>query len=84
MPIDEVLLRRATEARDQAEELQREAARSRLAFHDAVCELHHAGGSLREIAQALDLSRQRVHQIVSSSAVPRRDYACRPAGYQDT
>jgi hypothetical protein len=66
VPIDEVLLRRATEARDQAEEVQREAARSRLAFHEAVCELHRAGGSLREIAQALDLSHQRVHQIVES------------------
>src|SRR5262245_19657011 len=66
MPIDEALLRRATEASDQAEELQREAARSRLAFHEAVCELHRAGASLREIAQALDLSHQRVHQIVES------------------
>ena len=66
MPIDELLLLRATEARDRAEELRREAARSRLAFHDAVCELHRAGGSLREIAQALDLSHQRVHQIVES------------------
>jgi hypothetical protein len=67
MPIDEALLRRATEVRDQAEELQQKAARSRLAFHEAVCELHRAGGSLREIAEALDLSHQRVHQIVESS-----------------
>ena len=66
MPIDEALLRRATAARNQAEELQREAARSRLAFHDAVSELHRAGSSLREIAEALDLSHQRVHQIVES------------------
>src|SRR5258708_19859590 len=70
MPIDELLLLRATEARDRAEELRREAARSRLAFHDAVCELHRAGGSLREIAQALDLSHQRVHQIVESPEGP--------------
>src|SRR5437870_13265483 len=66
MPIDDALLRRATEARDHAEELQREASRSRLAFHEAVCDLHRAGGSLREIAEALDLSHQRVHQIVES------------------
>src|SRR2546429_2756746 len=67
MPIDEALLRRATQARDHAEELQREAARSRVAFHEEVCELHRAGGSLREIAEALDLSHQRVHQIVEAS-----------------
>lgn len=66
MPIDDALLRRATEARDHADELQREATQSRLAFHEAVCELHRAGGSLREIAEALDLSHQRVHQIVES------------------
>lgn len=66
MPIDDALLRRATQARDHALELQQEAFRSRLAFHEAVCELHRAGGSLREIAEALDLSHQRVHQIVES------------------
>ncbi|HKF77299.1 MAG TPA: ClpX C4-type zinc finger protein [Candidatus Dormibacteraeota bacterium] len=66
MPIDDALLRRATAARDHAEELQREAARSRLEFHEAVCDLHRAGASLREIAEALDLSHQRVHQIVES------------------
>jgi hypothetical protein len=66
MPIDEGLLRRATGARDRAEELRQEAARSRQAFHEAVCDLHRAGGSLREIAEALDLSHQRVHQIVEA------------------
>jgi len=66
VPIDEALLRRATEARDQADELQQEAVRSRLAFHQAVCDLHRAGGSLREIAEALDLSHQRVHQMVEA------------------
>jgi ClpX C4-type zinc finger len=68
MTIDETLLRRATEARDHAEEIQQEAFRSRLAFHETVCELHRAGGSLREIAEALNLSHQRVHQIVGGSS----------------
>jgi ClpX C4-type zinc finger len=66
MPVDDALLRRAIEARDRADELQREAARSRQAFHEAVCDIHRAGASLREIADALDLSHQRVHQIVES------------------
>jgi len=67
MSLDHALLRRATGARDRAGELQREAARARHAFHEAVCDLHRAGGSLREIAGALDLSHQRVHQIVEGA-----------------
>ncbi len=42
-----------------------DAARSE--YHRAVRRLHLAGASLREIADALDLSHQRVHQIIEST-----------------
>jgi len=35
-------------------------------YHHTVRRLHFAGASLREIAHALDLSHQRVHQIVEA------------------
>jgi hypothetical protein len=40
---------------------------ARAEYHTAVRRLHLAGASLREIAEALDLSHQRVHQIVDGS-----------------
>lgn len=64
MPIDEALLTRARDARARMAELERDAAGARAEFEDAVCGLHRAGASLREIADALELSHQRVHQLV--------------------
>ena len=40
---------------------------SRADYHTAIRRLHLAGGSLREIADALGLSHQRVQQIVDRS-----------------
>lgn len=51
----------------------------RLAYHDAVIELHSGGMPLREIAQQLGLSHQRVHQIVSGES-PRRRKLGKAAG----
>jgi hypothetical protein len=39
-------------------------------YHHAIKKLHAAGGSLREIAEALELSHQRVHQIVEGPIGP--------------
>jgi hypothetical protein len=39
-------------------------------YQHAIKKLHAAGGSLREIADALELSHQRVHQIVEGPAGP--------------
>jgi hypothetical protein len=71
MPIDDTLLGRAIEARNRSEEMKREAVLARSTFHEAVCDLHRAGASLREIAEALDLSHQRVHQIVEPAGAGR-------------
>jgi hypothetical protein len=64
MALDNELLREAREARDRALELQFEADQSQVAYQHAIRRLHARGASLREIAKAVGLSYQRVHQIV--------------------
>ena len=57
------LLERARAAGGVLDEAERRALLARGEYHAAVRRLHLAGGSLREIAQALSLSHQRVQQI---------------------
>jgi hypothetical protein len=64
MTQDDTTLTEARELRSRLLELQHDADRAKLDFHHAIRRLHAAGGSMREIAEALDLSHQRVHQIV--------------------
>jgi hypothetical protein len=68
MPLDEGLLSEARETRDRLIEFEYEAERTRLSYQRAIRRLHAAGGSLREIGEALGLSHQRVHQIVEGVA----------------
>jgi hypothetical protein len=73
MPLDEEILREATEARDRLIALQHDVDRVRSEYHHAIRRLHAGGASMREIAEALGLSHQRVHQIVDeTSRVPRQ------------
>jgi ClpX C4-type zinc finger len=65
--LDPDLLEKARLADAALERAEREALLSRADYHTAIRRLHLAGGSLREIAQALDLSHQRVQQIVSGA-----------------
>ncbi len=65
--------------RDEYEAALDEAERARRAYHRGIVELHRSGVSLREIAEGLGLSHQRVHQIVSPGP-PRTGRAARPAG----
>jgi hypothetical protein len=51
---------------------QHAAYRAKVDYHQAIRRLHAAGGSLREIAEALRLSHQRVHQIIDEAAEPTR------------
>ena len=68
MGLDAELLRDAVAARERLLELQHAAERARGDYHHAVRRLHAAGGSLREIAEVLSLSHQRVHQIIDEAA----------------
>ena len=64
MVLDQRLLREAKQARDRLLGLQHEAELAQVNYQHTIRRLHDAGGSLREIADALGLSYQRVHQIV--------------------
>ena len=64
MGLDPTLLREAKQARDRLLGLQHEAELAQVSYQHTLRRLHAAGGSLREIADALGLSYQRVHQIV--------------------
>jgi ClpX C4-type zinc finger len=61
------LLHRARAARADLGEADRRALLSRTEYHTAIRRLHLAGGSVREVAQALSLSHQRVQQIVQGA-----------------
>jgi ClpX C4-type zinc finger len=67
MVLDPELLERARDTGTKLAEADRQALLARADYHTAVRRLHLAGGSLREIAQALGLSHQRVQQIVSGA-----------------
>jgi ClpX C4-type zinc finger len=66
MTLDETLLREARQARDRVIELQLETDRAQVNYQHTIRRLHAADGSLREVADALGLSHQRVHQIVET------------------
>lgn len=64
MPVDDEGLAQALMARVRMDRAHREAMIARGEFNAAVVDLHRAGASMREIADALDISHQRVHQII--------------------
>ncbi|MBA2615281.1 MAG: hypothetical protein H0U90_05790 [Actinobacteria bacterium] len=69
-PLDPALLTEARTTRDRFLELQHGLETARADYNHAVRRLHVAGGSLREIAEDLGLSHQRVHQIVEGGDTP--------------
>lgn len=66
-PVEE-LLRQARQAAARVADQERELERVKADYFDAIRRVHVAGGSLREIAAALELSHQRIHQIVDGSS----------------
>jgi ATP-dependent Clp protease ATP-binding subunit ClpA len=68
--MDEAILGEAKEARDRLIAAQREQDDARADYHHAIRRLHASGASMREIAEALGISHQRVHQIVDEEARP--------------
>jgi hypothetical protein len=67
MALDEGLLRDARAAASRWSEALNEAELAKTGYHGAVRRLHLAGGSLREIAEALEVSHQRVHQMIEEA-----------------
>jgi hypothetical protein len=72
MAIDPDLLNEAKIAEAELIEADHAADVARAEFNRAVRRLHLAGASLREVAAALGLSHQRVHQIVEAAGGSRR------------
>jgi hypothetical protein len=67
MTIHEPLLKKAQAAGVRLTEAEHQVQVARQEYHDLVRRMHLAGGSLREVAQALELSHQRVQQMVGSA-----------------
>ena len=65
--MDSPLLESAREASARLAEAERQVLLARADYHTAIRRLHLAGTPLREIAQTLSLSHQRVQQIVSAN-----------------
>lgn len=67
MAINENLLRDARAAGARLAGAEREVQLARAAYHAVIRRMHLAGGSLREIAEVLGLSHQRVQQMVQGA-----------------
>ena len=63
--ISHELLEKARTAGTELAEAERHVQLARADYHAIVRRIHLAGASLREIAEALDMSHQRVQQIVT-------------------
>lgn len=77
MDLNETLFHDALVARDTFAAQQEEAERGRLAYYQAVRRLHASGASMRDIAEALGVSHQRVHQIVNGGGQMARTASAR-------
>ncbi len=67
MAVDQGLLAAARAAQARVVEAERAVDLARAEFRYSVRKLHLAGASLREIGDALNLSHQRVHQLVEEA-----------------
>jgi len=67
MVADHNLLEKARDSGALLAEAERQALLARAEYHTAIRRLHLGGASLREIAEALSMSHQRVQQIVSAA-----------------
>jgi hypothetical protein len=71
MSIDQNLLNEATGAAARVSELEDQLEGAKAEYRRAVRRLHLAGASMREVAAALGISHQRIHQIVDEGGVRR-------------
>lgn len=72
MTLDPARLEEARQQRARMLDATHAADLARVDFEHAVRRLHAAGATFREIGSALDLSHQRVHQIVDDGSPRRR------------
>lgn len=70
--LDEELLSAARDAGTRADTAADAAHSAKDEYHDAIRRLQLAGATMREIAEALDVSHQRVQQIVNARGGGRR------------
>jgi hypothetical protein len=66
MTLDDKLLEKAKAAGAKLAEAEHEVMLTRADYHTHIRRLHLAGGSFREIAEAVGMSHQRVQQIVEA------------------
>jgi hypothetical protein len=71
MALDAELLEQARAAEARVIDAELDVVVARAEFHRAVRRLQLVGGSLREIADALGISHQRVHQIIEGAGGAR-------------
>jgi hypothetical protein len=64
MAINQELLKKARAAADRLAGTEHEVQLARTEYYSIIRRMHLAGGSLREISQALGISHQRVQQMV--------------------
>ncbi len=87
MTLDPKLLQQSLAAAGTLAEAERQALLAKAEYHTTIRRLHLAGASLREIAEALNVSHQRVKQIVDAAGgtwwqriwrtrAPKRDAVC--------
>lgn len=89
MPLDESLLAEARAATQRWRAAQQATETAKSEYQQSVRRLHLAGASLREIADALELSHQRVHQLVEAAGGtpdwrPKRAASGRGCGFCGT
>lgn len=71
MPVDRALLTEASAAASRVADLEDQLEGAKADYRQTVRRLHLAGASMREVADALGISHQRVHQIIEEGGVRR-------------
>jgi hypothetical protein len=77
--VDERLLAEARPAQERLKHLEHEAEAARAGFHDAVRRLVAEGSRPPDVAAALGLNSQQLHQIVQRAGGSEREGRDRPA-----